>query len=165
MSAAPADRLETISCNRCGGSGRYSFNQIHGSRCYGCQGTGKVYTKRGAEAHRYLEALRSKRADAFMVGELVRHDIVTPYASARVWATVQSVTPVMAKRVINGVECTVPMVTLELAHKGEVTHYTVGVDTMMRKGFDAATKQQQLRDAIAYQATLTVKGKPMKIAA
>lgn len=29
-------------CNRCMGSGRYSFNQIHQDRCYGCGGTGVV---------------------------------------------------------------------------------------------------------------------------
>lgn len=32
-------------CSRCGGSGRYSFNLIHGTRCYGCGGTGKQKTK------------------------------------------------------------------------------------------------------------------------
>ena len=30
----------TPPCGRCGGSGRYSFNQIDGDRCYGCNGTG-----------------------------------------------------------------------------------------------------------------------------
>lgn len=29
-------------CSRCGGSGRYSFNQIDGDRCYGCNGQGHV---------------------------------------------------------------------------------------------------------------------------
>ena len=28
-------------CGRCGGGGLYSFNQTHGSMCYGCQGAGK----------------------------------------------------------------------------------------------------------------------------
>lgn len=32
-------------CSRCGGSGRYSFNLIHGTKCYGCGGTGKQKTK------------------------------------------------------------------------------------------------------------------------
>jgi len=27
-------------CPRCGGSGNYSYNQIDGTRCYGCNGTG-----------------------------------------------------------------------------------------------------------------------------
>ena len=25
-------------CSRCGGSGRYSFNLMHGDRCFGCMG-------------------------------------------------------------------------------------------------------------------------------
>jgi hypothetical protein len=29
-------------CSRCGGCGRYSFNQIDGDRCYGCGGSGKI---------------------------------------------------------------------------------------------------------------------------
>lgn len=27
-------------CNRCGGSGRYSWNAVHADMCYGCQGSG-----------------------------------------------------------------------------------------------------------------------------
>lgn len=29
-------------CGRCGGSGRYSYNQMDGDRCFGCSGSGKV---------------------------------------------------------------------------------------------------------------------------
>lgn len=32
-------------CNRCGGTGRFSFNLIHGDKCYGCMGTGRQKTK------------------------------------------------------------------------------------------------------------------------
>lgn len=28
-------------CNRCGGSGRYSYNPVHGTTCYGCNGAGR----------------------------------------------------------------------------------------------------------------------------
>jgi hypothetical protein len=31
----------TETCGRCGGSGRYSYNQMDGDRCYGCNGKGK----------------------------------------------------------------------------------------------------------------------------
>lgn len=34
-------------CGRCGGSGRYSFNLMHGSTCYGCGGVGKTLTALG----------------------------------------------------------------------------------------------------------------------
>ncbi len=43
-------RFETKTCGRCGGSGRHSYNQMHGDVCYGCGGTGKAWTKRGHAA-------------------------------------------------------------------------------------------------------------------
>lgn len=43
-------------CGRCGGCGRYSYNQIDGDRCYGCNGTGERLTKRGAAARAWYEA-------------------------------------------------------------------------------------------------------------
>lgn len=32
-------------CDRCGGCGQYSFNQVDGTTCYGCGGTGHRYPK------------------------------------------------------------------------------------------------------------------------
>ena len=32
-------------CGRCGGTGRYSYNQMDGDRCYGCQGKKNVAVK------------------------------------------------------------------------------------------------------------------------
>lgn len=34
--------LEKVTCGRCGGSGRFSFNPKDGDRCYGCDGRGFV---------------------------------------------------------------------------------------------------------------------------
>lgn len=31
-------------CGRCGGSGQHSYNQMHGSVCYGCNGSGVNHT-------------------------------------------------------------------------------------------------------------------------
>lgn len=36
-------------CGRCGGSGRYSWNQIDGDRCFGCGGSGKKLARITAE--------------------------------------------------------------------------------------------------------------------
>ena len=30
-----------VTCSRCGGSGRYSYCQMYGDRCFGCNGSGK----------------------------------------------------------------------------------------------------------------------------
>ena len=40
-----ADPRQAYTCTRCNGTGRYSFNLMHGTKCYGCRGTGKQYTK------------------------------------------------------------------------------------------------------------------------
>ena len=36
---------QAYTCSRCNGTGRYSFNLMHGTKCYGCNGSGKQYTK------------------------------------------------------------------------------------------------------------------------
>lgn len=36
-------KLAYENCGRCGGSGRYSYNQIDGDRCFGCNGKGIVF--------------------------------------------------------------------------------------------------------------------------
>ena len=39
-----AERM-AYTCTRCNGTGRFSFNLMHGTKCYGCNGTGKQKTK------------------------------------------------------------------------------------------------------------------------
>ena len=159
---APTDRIETTECSRCCGTCRYSYNQMHGSRCYGCGGSGKAYTRRGREAARYLEALRSKPARDFVPGDLVRHDMFTPGGSIRTWITVVKVAPSTTRIVSPGRPDITDSVTIEGTGKHGDVRITTGADKLLRQGFDAETKQAQLADAIAYQATLTVKGVPRK---
>ena len=76
-------------CPRCGGSGHYSYNQLDGTMCYGCRGTGKQrlevrwYTdaqraamdraaeKRAAEKQKKADAraIKFKARNAFGFGE------------------------------------------------------------------------------------------------
>src|SRR5262245_52118862 len=49
-------------CGRCGGSGRYSYNTMHGSTCYGCAGTGTRDTRDGNRAR---VAVHAKRAELY----------------------------------------------------------------------------------------------------
>lgn len=41
-------------CSRCGGCGQYSYNQMHGSMCYGCQGCGEQLTRKGKHARKMV---------------------------------------------------------------------------------------------------------------
>ena len=139
--------LETEICARCCGSGNYSYNQIDGSRCYGCGGTGYVFTKRGAAANRYLTAMRVIPARDFRPGDLIRYE-GPGYAY---FVTVQSVS------------CDTEQVQIDATGKigGQVQNFriTCGADRPYRKGFSAAVKADQLKAALAYQATLNADGK------
>lgn len=48
-------------CNRCGGSGRYSFNGEH-SRCYGCEGSG-VRAPKASELDAILIDAKASKSD------------------------------------------------------------------------------------------------------
>ena len=54
-------------CPRCGGSGHYSYNQIDGSKCYGCMGSGKktITVRWYTDAERArMDRAAEKRAEA-----------------------------------------------------------------------------------------------------
>lgn len=148
-------KLETMVCPRCGGSGEYSYNAIHGSRCYGCGGSGEKYTKRGAAAAAFLNALREVRADSIKPGDYVR---VTGINSAK-WYYVESVEIGEAK----GQGCyrddgLYQQVKLNCK---DITCYE-NPDTMMRKAYSQEEKRAQFEKALAYQETLTKAGTPRK---
>ena len=89
--------LETVVCPRCGGTGEFSFNLRSGTRCFGCSGKGKKYTKRGAAALKFYKdmlkvAVRDLKAgDAFRdtfycpnpVSKVVRIDCVELYVETK----------------------------------------------------------------------------------
>ena len=60
--------FETTTCGRCGGCGRYSYNQMDGDTCYGCRGTGKIYTKRGIKARQWWINQRKIQASEIKAG-------------------------------------------------------------------------------------------------
>lgn len=63
--------LEYEACGRCGGTGEYSWNQVDGSRCYGCNGKGSRLTKRGQAAFAYSQALRTMPVECLAVGDSI----------------------------------------------------------------------------------------------
>jgi len=66
-----AARLKlTPTCGRCGGSGHYSFNQIDGSRCYGCGGAGVVAPKGAKQEAETLEAAKEVAANGKLASYL-----------------------------------------------------------------------------------------------
>lgn len=55
--------LSRVPCRRCGGSGKFSYNLLHGTMCYGCRGTGyqMVDLERERKAAATRETTRERR--------------------------------------------------------------------------------------------------------
>lgn len=66
---------ERETCGRCLGTGKYSYNALHGDRCYGCSGHGTRLTKRGEAASKAVKAVLGKlevSATKLRPGNMVR---------------------------------------------------------------------------------------------
>lgn len=86
-----AQRLESETCSRCGGSGRYSYCQMYGDRCFKCGGKGLVLTARGKAAAIYLRSLRSKPIGQLVVGDKFKDPNEGLPFSFSGFATIQSI--------------------------------------------------------------------------
>ena len=54
--------LTKVPCRRCGGSGEYSYNLIHGTMCYGCMGKGYQMVDLEAERKRQITNAQKQAA-------------------------------------------------------------------------------------------------------
>lgn len=138
--------FETETCSRCGGSGEYSYNQIDGTKCFGCGGNGQQYTPRGRQARQFYVKIMQKRAVDFAVGETYKDG--TDRCQRRIVAIGPDELNSGSIRIDSKGFCLVtgPDMLLQLVPTAEVR--------------DAALKQ-----ALDFQATLTKAGKPRKVAA
>ncbi|MCP4552472.1 MAG: hypothetical protein GY834_10635 [Bacteroidetes bacterium] len=58
-------------CTRCGGSGEYSFCHQYGTMCFKCQGTGKMFTKKGGKAYDFFLESQHKQMDEIKIGDYI----------------------------------------------------------------------------------------------
>jgi hypothetical protein len=127
--------FEAKTCGRCGGSGHYSYNQMHGSTCYGCSGRGYILTKRGAAAANFFRASLCKKGDAVELGDKID-------TGSGAWEAVEEITrddkyvTLITARSRNSV----------FAHTDVRVQHTVGA------------RREKLAAALAYQATLDARG-------
>jgi uncharacterized protein (DUF983 family) len=138
--------FEIAACGRCGGSGRYSFNLMHGDRCYGCGGSGKVYTKRGAQAKKYLAELRAVPVAALVPGALVWCDF---YGLKPVWRTLEAIEADTLNPGQNRVTLRFKM-TPDGKRPSLGTFTTASVTSLK----DEAERLATLAQALAYQSSL-----------
>lgn len=152
--------FECDTCSRCGGSGNYSYNQINGTRCFGCNGSGHKLTKRGAAAQKFLDDLRSKPYEEVKVGDLIRVNM-SIMGTKYVFKTVLSVVimPLQDMGYISETDRTKMGVRIGV----EGLDMIVFPGSPCRMGFSAEEKKAQQELALAYQETLTKAGVPSKV--
>ena len=146
MAAETKTEFETEVCSRCGGTGHYSYNQMDGSKCYGCGGKGIKLTKRGAAARELYMRLLSKPATEIAVGDKIHLDSM--YSG---WYTVASVTIKS-----NG------QIDLDFTPGAKMGGYVCNPTEVIRYAHTEEQKAPKLAAALAYQDTLTKAGKPRK---
>lgn len=139
--------LENVPCTRCGGSGKFSFNAVHGDVCYGCKGTGYNLTKRGQAAYGYLIGLRNIKASDVAVGDLVRFEDITVSYFVRIESIHTMDTG---------------LIQLRGKHRGFPLTFLYLPTKLVRKGWSGEEKAAHLAMAIEYQSTLTKAGKVSK---
>lgn len=157
-------RLERETCSRCGGSGHYSSCERWGTTCFKCKGQKVVLTKRGAEAARYLKALRSRATRDLKPGDRIRVGQITvggdPYSA---WATVVSIEGYVntVEHRINGVLQPQRQDLLILTTDKVVTQ-GVAPEAMHEMSLSPEERARTLKEALDYQDTLTKQGTPRK---
>jgi hypothetical protein len=146
-------------CGRCGGCGRYSYNQMHGDMCYGCRGYGTVMPKPSrymalyenakvaasdGSLERYLDGLRaksrSKNASKRIFAAWHEVEAIAPYdwrqvgdAEDAIWRTPEQ------KRILWA---------SALNQRCYDAHMTF-------EKVDMAFQSEKVKDWVAYEATLT----------
>lgn len=148
--------FEAETCGRCGGSGNYSFNQIDGTRCYGCGGSGIKLTKRGVAARAFYRDSQMMPVADLQPGMFVWDDT---YGFKPKFLPVLSIKPSKSFCEADGVRRYYINIETRRCSHG------VFPDSQVRAVRNEAERQAQLAAALAYQSTLNKLGKPLKRAA
>lgn len=149
--------LESKTCGRCGGSGHHSYNQIHGTVCYGCGGRGVVLTKRGNVAQAFLNSLRRRSATELQVGDKILSEGFSCGSMnvASRWVTITQIE--FGKGADFGYSgCDEP--AHRITTDGGI--FCGFAKSDYRKAFTAAEKKEHARLALEYQASLKANGEP-----
>ena len=144
-----ATKFETESCGRCGGSGSYSYCSMHGSTCFGCGGSGRKLSKRGAAARAFYFGSLNRVATEIKVGE-------------QVWSSGPSLNSCNVWNFVVGVEADTlnpGRVTLRLERKGREHSLGVFETSELPVCRDQAHLTEAMAAALAYQSTLNKLGK------
>jgi hypothetical protein len=145
--------FENAVCSRCCGTGKHSYNQIHGDVCYGCHGSGFKLTKRGSAAAAYLKSMRTGLASSVKIGDLIQWSVVTPVSTGYFFGVVENILKDERDPL---------RFSFVTTRNGELHVWHQVPKSTVRFGFTVEEKKAQVEKALAYQATLTKDGKVSK---
>lgn len=121
-------KFETQPCSRCGGTGNFSFNQVTGTTCFKCNGSGKQATRAGASANKkvnaMLDALWNTPIEDLKPGDLVWINVSGVFLGRLMrWAKIARIEPSgsYCTHTENGVEVKTPYLNVIVAYKGKET--------------------------------------------
>ena len=91
--------FESKVCSKCGGEGKiFTYSNVLGGVCFKCGGRGRVLTKKGRAAQSYYNDLLSKRSDELAPGDKIYQEGVPGFTSSK-WQTVTGLEHVPAEKV------------------------------------------------------------------
>ena len=146
-------KYETETCSRCSGSGRYSYNQMTGSRCFKCHGQTTVYTKRGLAARKFADELRELPVTDIKIGDRIywgRKGALTATAISEPFNSGFGVSKDGGETFVYENEC--------VNITGQSLTQRFNVNTSVRRGWT----QDMIEEVAKYQDNLTKAGKPRK---
>lgn len=146
MNATIQGGLERETCSRCSGSGKHSYCQQYGDRCFKCLGKGVVLTKRGQAAADYLRTLRSCRADQLKPGDSFSY--LCSFSGKNEKLTVESVTT----KQDGCIDISTDKLIL----------LSISPNSLFQLNVNQETWSATLIQALEYQSTLTKSGTPRK---
>jgi len=145
--------FECKTCSRCGGSGQYSYNQIDGSRCYGCNGQKFQYTKRGKAAKLFYNESLNIMPDDVKVGQRIE-TLTGKYTVAEIVGRERN-----GSIIRDGVESPLEFMVFISA---QGTRFSAQTNYPVKLVPFGEEKKRLVSAALAFQASLTKTGQPRK---
>lgn len=153
--------FETQTCSRCGGSGHFSFNLKDGTKCYGCNGSGVKYTKRGLAAKEYFQNLMMVPVEQVKEGDFIQFFKTDKYLK-EVGIKAVGKESELAKSycVAQCKDKDRDIVYLQAKNNGDILIEFPGMLIRIKQSDEE--KKSKFQQALAYQETLTATGSVRK---
>lgn len=143
---------EKETCGRCAGTGSHSYNQVHGSTCFGCGGSGQKLTKRGKAAKEFADAMLEILVQDVVIGQHVSYR--DPYNGKTTRVTVREINSfASSKKMVDGEWVPVLAYTL-LGETHKIGPLGTGIRVRLTPTAEHVAKIAE------YQDSLTKTGKP-----